>query len=121
VFGWRAADVLGRTDLVFTLCHVVIQMRARRVDRNHGEVIKAFRDLGFSVFDTSRVGEGFGDAVIARNNKTAIVEIKDGSKPPSARKLTADEVKFSKAWKGIYLLVENLGQVEAISIEWGKL
>jgi hypothetical protein len=52
-------------------------MRARKVDSNHGQIIKEFRDLGFSVFDTSRVGQGFGDCVIARQMKTAIIEIKD--------------------------------------------
>ena len=95
--------------------------RARRVDANHGEVIKAFRKLGFSVADTSRLGGGFPDAVISRQNKTAVVEIKDGSKVPSARLLTKPELEFMKEWKGIYLLVESLGQVECISIEWGKL
>ena len=96
-------------------------MRARRVDANHGEVINAFRKLGFAVADTSRLGGGFPDAVISRKNKTALVEIKDGKKVPSARLLTKPERDFMDGWKGIYLLVENLKQVESISIEWGKL
>ena len=40
------------------------------------------------------------------------VEVKDGSKPPSARKLTPDEAKFRHAWKGGYRLVENLDHVQ---------
>lgn len=96
-------------------------MRARRVDANHGQIINAFRALGFSVADTSKLGAGFPDAVIARQGRTAVVEIKDGKKPPSARVLTKPEMKFRDAWSGIYLLVENLGQVENISIEWGRL
>jgi len=96
-------------------------MRARRVDSNHGQIIKAFRDLGFSVFDTSRVGQGFGDCVIARQMKTAIIEIKDGSKPPSARELTPAEKEFRAGWNGVYLIVESLKDVERVAADWKKM
>ena len=40
------------------------------------------------------------------------IEAKDGSKPPSARKLTPDEERFRMDWKGGYRIVENIDHVE---------
>lgn len=96
-------------------------MRAKRVDANHGEIIKAFRKLGFAVFDTSSIGNGFGDCVISRQMKTAVIEIKDGEKPPSARELTPAEKKFRAGWNGIYFIVESLKDVERIANDWGRM
>lgn len=95
--------------------------RAARTDENHAEIITAFRALGFAVSDTSRLGKGFPDAVISRQKKTAVVEIKDGKKPPSARKLTADEKRFKETWSGVHLIVESLDDVERIGQGWARL
>lgn len=71
--------------------------RAARTDANHAEILQAFRDCGFQVFDTSRLGGGFPDCVVHRNTHgVVLVEIKDGAKPPSARKLTPDEDEFAQ-------------------------
>lgn len=83
-------------------------MRARRVDSNHKLIVTALRQLGCSVADTSRLGEGFADVVVAKAGQTALVEIKDGAKCPSARKLTPAEQQFMDGWKGIYRIVENV-------------
>lgn len=83
-------------------------MRARRVDSNHKDIIQALRALGCSVADTSRLGQGFPDAVVSRHGITALVEIKDGSKPPSARKLTPAEEQFRANWQGVYRVVESV-------------
>ena len=95
--------------------------RAARTDENHNEIINAFRAIGFTVSDTSRLGNGFPDAVISRSKRTAVVEIKDGKKPPSARVLTPAEKEFSKEWKGVYLVVESLDDVECVGREWARL
>ncbi len=92
--------------------------RAARTDRNHAEIIKAFRKLGFSVADTSRLGAGFPDCVIAKSKRTAVCEIKDGSKSPSERVLTKPEAKFKAEWKGAYLLVESLEDALAVANSW---
>jgi hypothetical protein len=65
---------------------------ARRVDTNHAQVIDALRRCGWMVWDSSRYGHGFFDAIAIRRGRVVFIEIKDGSKPPSARKLTADEI-----------------------------
>lgn len=92
--------------------------RAARVDRNHSEIIGAFRAMGFSVADTSRLGGGFPDTVISKHGRTALVEIKDGKKVPSARQLTADEIKFRNEWKGRYEVVESVDDAELVNRNW---
>ena len=84
---------------------------AARIDSNQTEIINAFRKLGCSVWPTHQLGKGFPDAVVAKNCKTVLVEIKDGSKAKSARVLTQDEQKFHDNWRGIVLIVENLSDV----------
>jgi Holliday junction resolvase len=83
--------------------------RRARTDGNHREIVAALRALGCSVADTSRLGDGFPDLVVAMNKKsTVLVEIKDGAKPPSARQLTEAEREFRDAWKGCYRVVESV-------------
>lgn len=94
--------------------------RAARTDANHAETIAAFRAIGFAVSDTSRLGNGFPDAIISRSGRTAVVEIKDGKKPPSARKLTPDEQRFKDGWRGAHLIVESLDDVERIGRDWTR-
>src|SRR5574338_1305886 len=93
-----------------------LYMRRRaRTDGNHTEIRTAFRKLGYSVADTSRVGDGFPDLVISLADITALVEVKDGQKPPSARKLTPDEKDFRAKWKGLYFVVESLDDVVRVN------
>jgi hypothetical protein len=85
--------------------------RAARVDANHSGIINAFRKYGCSVLDTSQLGGGAPDIIVGRWMRCVCVEIKDGEKVPSARKLTPLEIKFKREWKGAYALVENLDDV----------
>lgn len=87
---------------------------AARVDANHSEIIAAFRKFGCSVWPTHQLGKGFPDAVVAKNNKTLLVEIKDGAKVKSAQALTKDEAKFHDEWHGIVVVVKDLGDVIAV-------
>jgi hypothetical protein len=93
--------------------------RAARTDANHSEIIGMLRKLGFSVADTSRLGSGFPDCVIAKHGHTALVEIKDGRKPPSQRLLTEDEQAFRDSWKGQYFVVMSGGDVEILARRFG--
>jgi hypothetical protein len=80
---------------------------ARRVDANHSEIVKTFRDLGCSVFDTSRVAGGFPDILVGVNQRTALVEIKSSTK---ARFTPAQEA-FMLNWQGS--TVARIDSVEA--------
>ena len=69
---------------------------ARRVDTNHSLIVKTLRELGCSVFDTSRVAGGFPDLVVGRNGKTVLVEIKADEKA----KFTPAQEAFMLNWHG---------------------
>ena len=69
---------------------------ARKTDANHSEIVKAFRDMGCSVFDSSRVAGGFPDIIVGRNGITVLVEIKTDSK----KKFTAAQDAFMLNWRG---------------------
>ena len=84
--------------------------RAARVDGNQAEIMAAFRKCGFSVADTSKVGGGFPDLVIARAGFTALVEVKI----PKG-KLRQSQTDFAAAWKGHSFIVRNLGDVAHVA------
>ena len=87
-------------------------MRIRaRTDDNHQEILDAFRKFGCSVYSLHQVGGGFPDAIIAKSHRNILVEIKDGKKPKSKRKLTDDEIDFHKNWQGPIAIVESLDDV----------
>lgn len=82
--------------------------RARRVDANQGQIVAALRTAGCVVEITSDVGRGFPDLVVRTPRGTALlVEVKDGSKPPSARALTNDERAVALRWGTAYRVVET--------------
>jgi hypothetical protein len=79
--------------------------RAAKVDANHGDVVAHLRKLGWSVESTARLGGGFPDLIVGKWRKfCALIEVKDGSKSPSARKLTPDEQAFAERWTGPYIV-----------------
>jgi len=80
--------------------------RARRVDSNQAAIVALLRALGCVVEVTSDVGRGFPDLVVkTKRGRVLLIEVKDGSKPPSARKLTADEHALSRRWVGHFAIV----------------
>lgn len=85
-------------------------MRARRTDANQNDVVKALRRVGASVRDTSRLGEGFPDLVVGYRADNFLLEVKDGTKPPSARKLTQPEEEFINNWRGTVYVVKSVGE-----------
>ena len=93
-------------------------MRGKRKDANHNEVTEFLSRHGWSVADTSALGFGFPDAVCGKPGICVVVEIKDGSKPPSERKLTEAEQKFRDNWTGPYVLAvspeDALTQLETL-------
>ena len=78
-----------------------------RVDANQAAIVRLLRQLGCSVVCTHTVGAGFADLVCARGGINVLVEVKDGSAPPAARRLTPDEQAFRDTWQGRYVVVET--------------
>lgn len=69
---------------------------AKRVDDNHSEIVKGVRAVGGEVQSLAAVGKGCVDVLVAFRGCWYVAEIKDGSKPPSRRKLTDDEIDWHK-------------------------
>lgn len=86
-------------------------MRRARVDDNQPVIVKAFRSLGWKVAHTHTVGDGFPDIVCSKSGTTILVEIKDGTKVPSARKLTSKEAEFHESWEGALHIIESVDDV----------
>lgn len=72
---------------------------AARKDSNHKSIVDGLRKYGASVLDVSQLKNCF-DILVGYKGKTFIMEIKDGKKPPSQRRLTPGELEFMKTWKG---------------------
>jgi Holliday junction resolvase len=68
---------------------------ARRVDANQSQVVDELRARGWFVFSLAATGRGCADLLIARKGVMKLIEVKDGSKIPSARKLTTKEALFA--------------------------
>lgn len=88
--------------------------RRAKVDANQQVVVEAFRKLGCSVISLAPIGRGCPDLAVGVAGKNLLVEVKDGAKSPSRRKLTEDQETFKQAWRGAILYVENADDVIAI-------
>jgi len=72
----------------------------KRVDANQKEVVEGLRDVGATVAHIHMVGKGMPDLICGFRKTNYLIEIKDGNKPPSKRKLTPDEKEWHEKWKG---------------------
>ena len=79
--------------------------RAAKIDANHAEIVAALRKIGCKVQSLAAVGAGVPDLLVMRGFRLYLVEIKDGNKAPSARKLTPEQVKWHQEWAGAPLVV----------------
>ena len=75
-------------------------MRAARIDANHEQVVLALRTAGATVQSLAAVGQGVPDLLVGFQGKTLLMEIKDGRKTPSERRLTEDQLRWHGAWNG---------------------
>lgn len=82
----------------------------KRVDNNHSEIVAGLRAIGATVHSTAAVGNGFPDLAVGYHGLTWLLEVKDGSKPPSKRTLTPDEQRFHSTWRGKAAVVTSLEQ-----------
>ena len=79
---------------------------ANRIDANQNAIVDALRQCGATVRIISQ-GGGIPDLLVGYNGYTILMEVKDGAKVPSARKLTDDEQKFFDDWRGGMLAIVN--------------
>ena len=88
--------------------------RANRIDANQNDIVDALRGAGAVVRIISQ-GDGIPDLLVGYNGYTILMEVKDGDKVPSKRKLTEAEQKFFDEWEGGLLVIVNNVQ-EAIDM-----
>lgn len=88
--------------------------RACRKDANHNEIKSIFGQLNCSVIDVSGCPCGF-DLVVGYGDTCIMVEVKDGAKPKSARKLTDNEELAHMRWKGPKAIVTNTDEAFAVA------
>ena len=89
---------------------------ASKVDSNQSEIVKALRNCGAFVFLTYQLKNSC-DCIVYYRGNTYTVEIKDGSKPISARKLTEGEQEFKAKIESVdckYWVIESVD--DAISM-----
>lgn len=92
--------------------------RAAKVDENQSQIVAALRAVGASVTTTHQAGEGFPDLAVGFRGATFLLEVKDGSKPPSGQKLTEAQVRWHGQWRGHKAVVNSVPQaLEAIGVK----
>lgn len=84
-----------------------------KVDANHTHIVKALRALGCSVQSLASLGNGVPDLLVARNGRMALMEVKDGMKSPSQRKLTDDEFEWIQKWNAPVYVITSVDEAVA--------
>jgi len=85
--------------------------QACRIDANHNEIKKVFLYFGFDVIDTSSFSGKMLDLFVSLGSHFfQFIEIKDGNKPKSKRKLTPDEIAFIEKHKENCTIIETKDQ-----------
>ena len=100
--------------------------RAAKVDDNQAEVVKDLRKLGVTVQHLHTVGMGCPDILCGYRGRNFLVEIKDGAKVPSARKLTLMEERWHEQWRGQVMIGETAEEIfaaiqEEITDNWRQI
>jgi hypothetical protein len=91
-------------------------VRHKKKDDNHKEIQAHFERSGAGVKDVSSLPD-FVDIIITYMGVAVAVEIKDGEKAPSSRKLTAGELDFKNYWEahgGKWALVESIKDADGL-------
>jgi hypothetical protein len=65
--------------------------RANRKDANHAAIAQLLRQVGAHVIDAAAAPALGFDLIVVHRGWIYIMEVKDGSKPPSERQLTPNE------------------------------
>lgn len=91
--------------------------RAAKVDANQAEIVADLRKAGCSVESLAAVGKGVPDLLVGHGSRNYLLEVKDGSKPPSARKLTDAQVEWHKVWRGsVYTVTSTQEALDVMAI-----
>ncbi len=88
-----------------------------RLDANQREVVETLRAFGCSVQSLASVGKGCPDLLVGYRGLNILLEVKDGTKKPSARVLTEDEARWHTAWGGrVHVVYSAQDAVETVGL-----
>lgn len=88
--------------------------RAAKIDGNHAAIVAGLRSVGASVDSLAALGGGIPDLLVGFKGGTYVIEVKDGSLPPSERLLTPAQKKWHAAYQGRAYIANSL--MEALLI-----
>lgn len=95
--------------------------RAAKVDANHEQIVSALRAAGAMVQSLAALGKGVPDLLVGFRYRLYLMEVKDGTKAPSKRRLTTEQLEWQKEWAGYpYAVVHSPEEaLEAIQfVRW---
>ena len=79
--------------------------RAAKLDDNQAEIVSALWRVGATVQSLAAVGNGVPDLLVGFRGRLLLLEVKDGSKAPSRRRLTPAQEVWHLAWRDVPLHV----------------
>ena len=82
----------------------------KATDANQAEIVDALRSVGATVHSLHAVGFGCPDLLVGFRGDNWLMEIKDGAKPPSRRKLTPIQVEWHRGWNGQVDIVNSIDE-----------
>lgn len=91
---------------------------AARTDTNQAEIVDALRAIGCSVQPLHTIGKGCPDLLVGYRGANWLLEVKDGRKPPSKRRLTADEKLWHLEWRGQVAVVNSVEEAIALVTQY---
>ncbi len=91
---------------------------ARNVDANQVAVVDALRRVGALVQHLHTVGGGCPDLLVGYRGKLWLLEVKDGRKPPSERRLNDAELDWHRRWASypVVVVTSPLDALKAIGV-----
>ena len=91
--------------------------RAAKVDANQSAIVDALRTVGCTVQPLHAVGQGVPDLLVGYQGQNLLIKVKDGNKPPSKQRKTAEQVIWHDAWRGQVAVVNSVKEaLEAVGI-----
>lgn len=82
---------------------------AKRRDASEPAIVAALEKIGCGVIRLDEI-----DLLVGYRGRNVLIECKSGDKPPSARKLTPNQVKLRDHWRGQYDVATTAEEAIAI-------
>jgi hypothetical protein len=79
--------------------------RNAKVDANHGVIVAALRQVGASVQDLAKVGQGCPDILVGYRGQNFLMEIKT-----TKGKATLPQIAWHEFWQGQVVVVRDVDE-----------